>query len=38
LPQSERAQDQCLLLPLFPDMTDDDQERVAAALGRACVM
>lgn len=35
LPQSERAQDHCLLLPLYPQMTPDEQERVAAALRRA---
>jgi perosamine synthetase len=36
LPQSEQAQDQCILLPLFPDMSDEDQRCVAAALRRAC--
>jgi perosamine synthetase len=36
LPQSERAQDQCILLPLFPDMSDEDQRRVVVALRQAC--
>ncbi|QNT71319.1 DegT/DnrJ/EryC1/StrS family aminotransferase [Defluviicoccus vanus] len=36
LPQSESAQDHCVLMPLYPDMTDDDQERTALALARAC--
>jgi perosamine synthetase len=36
LRHSEQAQDQCLLLPLFPGMTLDEQEQVAAALVRAC--
>jgi perosamine synthetase len=36
LPQSEQAQDQCILLPLFPDMSDEDQRCVVAALRRAC--
>jgi len=35
LPQSELAQDHCLLLPLYPQMTPDEQEGVAAALRRA---
>jgi perosamine synthetase len=35
LPQSEGAQSHCVLLPLYPDMTDDDQERTALALARA---
>lgn len=33
---SELAQDRCILLPLFHEMTDDDQRRVAEALGAAC--
>lgn len=32
---SERTQDRTILLPLYPGMTDDDQDRVAAALARA---
>lgn len=36
LPESERAQDQCIILPLFDQMTDADQDTVAAALARAC--
>lgn len=34
LPQSEQAQDRCLLLPLYPAMTDDTLDRVCAALAR----
>ena len=33
--ESQRAQDQSILLPLYPGMTEDDQIRVAAALARA---
>ncbi|MFO1152673.1 MAG: DegT/DnrJ/EryC1/StrS family aminotransferase [Rhodospirillales bacterium] len=36
LPHSERAQDACILLPLFPDITDAQQQQVASALRRAC--
>ncbi len=36
LRNSELAQDRGLLLPLFAQMTDDDQDRVAAALASAC--
>lgn len=36
LPQSERAQDHCILLPLFPGMSDQDQHRVVSALRQAC--
>jgi dTDP-4-amino-4,6-dideoxygalactose transaminase len=32
LPESERAERQGLCLPLYPGMTEDDQERVVAAL------
>lgn len=32
LAESERAQERCLLLPLYADMTDADQQSVAAAL------
>lgn len=32
LPRSERASDRSLLLPLFPDLTSDNQERVILAL------
>jgi dTDP-4-amino-4,6-dideoxygalactose transaminase len=35
LRESERAQDRTILLPLYPGMTDDDQDRVASALARA---
>ncbi|MGE0040294.1 MAG: DegT/DnrJ/EryC1/StrS family aminotransferase [Vicinamibacterales bacterium] len=35
LRESERAQDRCLLLPLFHELTGADQHEVAAALARA---
>jgi perosamine synthetase len=35
LPHSEQAQDRRIVLPLFPQMTPDDQQYVAAALGAA---
>ena len=37
LPESERAQDQCILLPLYPQMTHEEQTRVANALRHACL-
>jgi perosamine synthetase len=36
LTASEAAQDQCVLLPLYHQMTDAEQEHVAQALARAC--
>ncbi|MCP4654616.1 MAG: DegT/DnrJ/EryC1/StrS family aminotransferase [bacterium] len=36
LVESEKAQEQGLILPLFHQMSDRDQERVTAALGDAC--
>jgi perosamine synthetase len=36
LPQSEAAQDHCILLPLYPQMVPGDLERVVAVLERAC--
>jgi dTDP-4-amino-4,6-dideoxygalactose transaminase len=36
LPESEAAQDHAVILPLYPQMTPADQERVAAALRVAC--
>jgi len=36
LRESERAQDFGLILPLFSGMTNEEQERVASALGDAC--
>jgi dTDP-4-amino-4,6-dideoxygalactose transaminase len=36
LPNSEAAQDQCIILPLYPQMTDDEQRSVASALLEAC--
>jgi len=35
LPESERAQDSCIILPLFPQMTEAMQEEVIAALRSA---
>lgn len=32
LPHSEEARDRCILLPLYPQMTEGDQEQVAASL------
>ena len=37
LPHSEQAQDQCLLLPLYPQMTDEEQERVVSVLRLVCI-
>lgn len=36
LHESERAQDQSILIPIFHHMTDLEQARVASALARAC--
>lgn len=36
LSQSEQAQDNCIILPLFPQMTAAEQESVAVALHKAC--
>jgi dTDP-4-amino-4,6-dideoxygalactose transaminase len=36
LPRSEEAQDRCILLPLYAQMTDEDQDMVVAALKAAC--
>ena len=36
LPHSEQAQEHCIILPLYPQMTRDDQQQVADALRRAC--
>jgi len=36
LDQSERAQDRTVLLPLYSQMAESDQDRVAAALHEAC--
>ena len=36
LTHSEHAQDECILLPLFPGMTLDEQHKVAEALRLAC--
>jgi len=34
--ESEKAQDQCIMLPLFPQMTESEQNHVAEALANAC--
>lgn len=36
LSHSEQAQDHCILLPLYHQMSDADQQTVAAAVARAC--
>ena len=36
LPHSEEAQDRCILLPLFPGMTNEELVTVARALERTC--
>jgi perosamine synthetase len=36
LPHSEAAQDHCIILPLYPQMTLEEQEQVATTLKRAC--
>ena len=36
LPASEAAQDRCVLLPLFPGMSPEDQETASAALRATC--
>jgi dTDP-4-amino-4,6-dideoxygalactose transaminase len=35
LPESERAQDECILIPLYAQMSDREQVDVVAALRRA---
>jgi dTDP-4-amino-4,6-dideoxygalactose transaminase len=35
LPESERARDRCILLPLFHQMTEDQQDQVVRALREA---
>ena len=36
LEESERAQNECILLPLYPLMTDEEQNKVADELRRLC--
>ena len=36
LSESEKAQDHTIVLPLFHQMTDTDQDKVVAALQEAC--
>lgn len=38
LAQSEHAQDRCILLPLFPQMTEQEQQQVVSALNGAGVL
>ena len=38
LPHSEQAQERCVLLPLYHDMSEDDQQAVTAALRDACAV
>lgn len=35
LPASEHASDHSMILPLFPQMTDDEQQRVVLAMKEA---
>jgi dTDP-4-amino-4,6-dideoxygalactose transaminase len=37
LPHSEAAQDHCIILPLFPQMTEAEQTKVVATLKKACL-
>jgi dTDP-4-amino-4,6-dideoxygalactose transaminase len=34
--ESERAEDRCIMLPLHPGLSEADQDRVVAAVRRAC--
>jgi dTDP-4-amino-4,6-dideoxygalactose transaminase len=36
LRHSEEAQDRCVILPLYPRMTEEDQDYVVSALKKAC--
>ena len=36
LPHSEAAQDHCIILPLYPQMTPAEQEHVVSVLKKAC--
>jgi dTDP-4-amino-4,6-dideoxygalactose transaminase len=36
LPRSEAAQDHCIILPLYPQMTHAEQDQVVATLKQAC--
>jgi perosamine synthetase len=38
LPMSEQAQDRSIILPLYPQMTDDEQEYVCVMLAEACAL
>lgn len=38
LPRSEAAQDHCIILPLYPQMTHAEQDLVAATLKQSCVV
>jgi dTDP-4-amino-4,6-dideoxygalactose transaminase len=36
LAESEKAQDRCIILPLYHEMTETDQDRVIAAVRGLC--
>ncbi len=36
LPHSEAAQDRRIILPLYPQLTDEEMERIASTLKHAC--
>ena len=38
LPRSESAQDHCIILPLYPQMTPAEQDQVVATLKQSCVV
>lgn len=38
LPRSEAAQDHCIILPLYPQMTHDEQDLVASTLKQSCAV
>jgi len=38
LAQSVAAQDHCIILPLYPQMTEQEQWQVAESLKRACAV
>ena len=38
LMESVRAQEQCVLIPLFPQMTEAEQNQVAEALSEGCAV
>ena len=38
LRESERAEDRSVMLPIYPGLSEADQDRVAAALASACAV